>query len=117
MLNSRQPGAAHGAGPSTSEPHASTRGWFRLPAASHRLPEKPVLRGISMRETPPEPVQTSALAGLAAPRRFASPEGFLYSPKDAHIFIETRELSRRRRFPGRAPTFVYREDSMQIFIN
>lgn len=59
----------------------------------------------------------SALAGLAAPRHFASLEGFLYSPKDAHIFIEMRELFRWRRFPGRAPAFVYRKDSMQIFVN
>lgn len=66
----------------------------------------------------------SALAGLAAPRHFHPhnpppnpPEGFLYSPKDAHIFLETRELFRRRRFPGRASTFVYRKDSMEIFVS
>lgn len=44
-------------------------------------------------------------------------KGFLYSLKDAHIFIETRELFWRRHFPGRAPAFVYRKDSMEIFVN
>lgn len=49
MLGSRHPGAAPGAGPNTPEPHAGTQGWFSFPTASHRLPEKPIPRGVSVR--------------------------------------------------------------------
>lgn len=78
-------------------------------------PQLPVVCGKSMRKMSPEPLWT--LAGLAVPRHFAPLEGFLYSLKDAHIFIETQELFRQRRIPGWAPTSVYRKDSMQIFLN
>lgn len=49
MLSCRHPGAARGAGPSTPDPHAGTYGWFKVPAASHRLPQKPILRGVAVR--------------------------------------------------------------------
>lgn len=80
-------------------------------------PQHPILCGKSMRQTSPEPLWILALAGPAVPRHFAPLEGFLYSLKDAHIFIETQELFWRRRFPSWAPTSVYRKDSMQIFLN
>lgn len=78
-------------------------------------PQHPILCGKSVRETSLEPLWT--LPGPAVPRHFAPLEGFLYSLKDAHIFIETQDLFWQRRFPSWAPTSVYRKDLMQIFLN
>lgn len=70
------------------------------------------VRQIHERNVPGAALDTGAGRALRPPL-----EGFLYSLKDAHIFIETQELFRRRRFPSWAPTSVYRKDSMQIFLN
>lgn len=85
-------------------PHAGTRGWFRLLAASHRLPKIPIPCGVSMANIPGAIADVSGALALGLPRRLFVPlERCSYFSRDAGALL--------------APTFVYSKDSMQIVLN